>query len=218
MKTSYILLLVSLLLLLSGCFDTEDIPVYEDVEGVVLLNGEPVANADIHIRNHFNPGGFSFPQDPLEDYSFIFNTPTDGQYIASLFRHGADTVYATFFDARLEFGQNEIQIPDTLLTNGIVGYQVSSPVTRLAADLFLVNKPDSTLPESLPFAKTGLNGQFLLNAAYLALGRSFRTGSGSGFEVNDSLQIIIVRDEQIIRKEEVYIAPDQSNFFEINLD
>lgn len=218
MKVINLLLLSGFLLLLNGCFDNEELPIYENPEGVVLLNGEPVANAEIHFRNHFNPGGFSIGEDPRLNFSFTLNIPSDGHYTGSVFRHGADTVFATFLNRNLEAGQNEIVIPDSLLSNGIIGYEIRSTVTQISTNLFLMHKPDSTLPGTIPLTKTNINGEFTLNSRYLALGQSFNTSSGGGFDITDSLKIIVIQGQNILKIQDVRIAPDQSNFLEITLD
>lgn len=208
------LLLVTLSLILTGCFVNNDsTPVYREAEGVVLENGEGVANADIHIRNNFNPGGFS--QEPAAPkYMIDFSVRVKALYTLSLFRHGSDSVYNTFFEDTLAAGEHQIQVPDSLLTNGILGYVVRSNQDLVTTRLFLVNKPDSLLPGSLPFTTTNANGEFTLNPDYLALGRSFSSPMGS-FEVTDSLQIYVVQDSTIKAKRGVKYIPNQDNFFEI---
>ncbi|WP_421773350.1 hypothetical protein [Gracilimonas sp.] len=208
------LLLVIFSLSLSGCFFNNDsTPVYREAEGVVLENGEGVANADIHIRNKFDPGGFS--QEPAAtSYTINFSVQIEALYTLSLFRIGSDSVYNTFFEDTLAAGEHSILVPDSLLTNGILGYEVRSNFDMLTSSLFLVNKPDSSLPGSFPLTKTNANGEFTLDPEQLALGRSFTSVSG-GFEVKDSLKIYVVRDSTIQAIKPVKFKPDKDNFFEI---
>lgn len=219
MKITQFLFLAVLLLGVSGCFPDDDVPVYENVEGVVLnSDGDPVVDVAMHIRNHFNPGGFRVDETSTAPITISFNVPNEDVYIASVFRHGSDTTIATFFEDTLSAGQHSITIPDSLLSNGVYGYEVRTSISQLGANLFLVNKPDSLLPKTLPFTGTSFSGRFSLNANHLALGRSFNTQGGGGFDITDSLQILIEMNDEIIHTEEVRVMPDQSNFFEITLD
>ncbi len=208
------LFLVILSLILSGCFFNNDsTPVYREAEGVVLENGEGVTNASIHIRNNFDPGGFS-QQPAAPNYMINFSIEVEAFYSLSLFRHGSDSTYNTFFEDTLAAGEHAIQVPDSLLTNGILGYEVRSNQDLLTTSLFLVNKPDSALPGSVPFTRTNTSGEFTLNPEYLALGKSFTSQTGS-FEITDSLKIYVVQDSTIQTIKAVKYKPNQDNFFEI---
>lgn len=219
MKTTQLLFLAALLFTMNGCFPDDDVPIYENVDGVVLNSaGDPVVDVAIHIRNHFNPGGFIVDENADEPITISFNVQNEDIYIASIFHYGADTTFATFFEDTLSAGQQTITIPDSLLTNGVYGYEVRTSIAQLGANLFLVNKPDSLLPGTRPFTGTSFSGRFSLNANHLALGRSFNTSGGGRFDVTDSLQIMVEMNDEIVHKEEVRVKPDQSNFFEITLD
>lgn len=219
MKITQVFFLAAILFALNGCFPDDDIASYKDVEGVVLnSDGDRVMDAGIHIRNHFNPGGFRIDENSGEPMTISFNAPSEDVYIATLFHHGADTTFATFFEDTLSAGQQTLIIPDSLLTNGVFGYEIRTSISQLGANLFLINKPDSLLPGTRPFTGTSFSGEFTLNASHLALGRSFNTTGGGGFDITDSLQILIEMDEQIVHIEEVRVKPDKSNFFEITID
>ena len=217
MKHTLLLLITGISFLFTGCFFNNDsTPVYRESEGIVLENGEGVANADIHIRNNFDPGGFT--QEPAaQNYIINFSVQTEALYSLSLFRNGSNSVYDTFFEDTLAAGEHSITVPDSLLTNGILGYEVRSNQDLLTSSLFLVNKPDSLLPGSLPFTTTNSSGEFILNPEQLALGESFTSQTG-GFDITDSLKIYIVQDSSIQAIRAVEIEPNQDNFFEIFLD
>lgn len=217
MKLPFSLLIISISLFLTGCFfNNNSTPTYKEAEGVVLENGNGVANAEIHIRNSFDPGGFT-QQPAAQNYIINFGIQVEAVYSVSLFRHGSDSVYNTFFEDTLASGEHSITVPDSLLTNGILGYEIRSNQDLLTSSLFLVNKPDSLLPGSYPFTTTNSLGEFSLNAEYLALGESFTSQTG-GFDITDSLKIYIVQDSTIQAERAVKIKPNQDNFFEIILD
>jgi len=217
---SYLVLLVTSILFLTGCFGPEEeIPVYFNVHGaVVTTDGEPVVGKKVHIRNHFRDLGFIEDESYEEDYSLRFNAELQTLYTANLFRYGARNPLLTFFEDTLDVGQQELTVADSLLTNGIYGYEVLTPINLVASGLFLVNKPDSLLPNTFPFTTTQANGEYTLNAAYLALGRPFNSSAGGGFELTDSLQIIISDNEKILKKKYVKVLPEQANYFEIVVD
>ncbi|HET8866634.1 MAG TPA: hypothetical protein VFM80_13145 [Gracilimonas sp.] len=216
MKFSQIIILSAVLL--TGCFKSEEQPVYSNVEGVVLLNGDGVSGANVHIRSNFDPGGFITENFNENGISIEFNVQLEDLYTASLYRYGTDEILFTFFEDSLSVGVETIQISDSLLTNGLYFYQISRPSTAVAADMFIVNKPDSLLPETVPLTSTNGVGEFTLLNDYLALGRDFFTTAGGGFSITDSLQIIITNNEEILTIERVRVKPGQSNFFEITLD
>lgn len=216
MKFSYIIILSAVLL--SGCLKSETEPVYEDVEGVVLSNGNPLTNVEVHIRNHFNPGGFISGQSDTNGVNITIQLATKDLITGHLYKNGGEEPIATFIEDTLAAGERTINIPDSLLTNGILAYDIRSSSSLLAASLFVVNKPDSTLPGRLPFTKTDTNGEFILDVDAISVGQSFRFANGGGFEVTDSLQLIITEGENILAKESVRVLPNQSNFFEITLD
>lgn len=216
MKFSYIIILSAVLL--SGCLNSETEPVYEDVEGVVLSNGNPLTNVDVHIRNHFNPGGFISGDSDTNGVDITIQLGTRDLITGHLYKNGGEEPIATFIEDTLEAGERTINIPDSLLANGILAYDIRSSSSQLATSLFVINKPDSTLPGRLPFAKTDANGEFNLDVDAISVGQSFRFANGGGFEVTDSLQLIITEGENILAKESVRVLPNQSNFFEITLD
>lgn len=217
MKLTHVFALIGLLFL-TGCFKNSTPDVYEDVEGVVLAsNGDPVNKAHIHIRNNFKPGGFNINESQAQ-IAISFNAPYESIYEGLLFHHGAQKPLLTFFRDTLQSGEHSVEIPDSLLSNGMYGYQIRSERASLYSSLFMVNKPDSLLPKSLPFALTNSQGKFTLHALHLALNRAFNSKSGGRFAITDSLQIIITDTSRVIKKQAVYVRPNQSNFFEITLD
>ncbi|MAL18638.1 MAG: hypothetical protein CL670_13140 [Balneola sp.] len=218
MKLTPLVFLSTILFFLSGCLSNADGPkIYRDATGVVLTSGgDPVADADIHIRNHFNPGGF-LPELIGDTVRVNFSAPTRTLYRASIYRHDANSLLATFFEDTLESGDQELIIPDSLLSNGILGFQVSTSARVLGGSLFVVNKPDSLLVGTLPFTETSAEGEFRLNSSYLAIGSSFNASSGS-FKITDSLQIMVVQDSVITSKRAVKLKANEQNFFEITVD
>jgi|TARA_R100000963_G_C4642729_1_gene106413 hypothetical protein len=218
LKLTPLVFLSTILFFLSGCLSNADGPkIYRDATGVVLTSGgDPVADADIHIRNHFNPGGF-LPELIGDTVRVNFSAPTRTLYRASIYRHDANSLLATFFEDTLESGDQELIIPDSLLSNGILGFQVSTSARVLGGSLFVVNKPDSLLVGTLPFTETSAEGEFRLNSSYLAIGSSFNASSGS-FKITDSLQIMVVQDSVITSKRAVKLKANEQNFFEITVD
>lgn len=216
MNKSLFVAFISVFLFLTGCFKDNQLPNYETVEGVVLSGGQPVPGAQIHIRNHFDPGGFLV--DTLNTVEIPFNGPSETRYVASIFHHGAETIRNTFFDDTLSSGPHTLIIPDSLLTNGVFGYEVKTEFANLTANLFLITKPDTLLPGVLAFTEADPSGNFELNPDYLALGRVFNSTGGGRFQVTDSLQIIVTDSTQVLKVQTVQVKPDQANFFEINLD
>lgn len=216
MRKSHLLAFITVLVLFTGCFRDNDPPSYQAVEGVVLSGGQPVPGAQIHILNYFDPGGFV--ADTLNVVDIRFEAPNRTLYTGNMFHHAATTVRNTFLEDTLAAGPQTITIPDSLLTNGIFGYEVRTPISILTSSLFLITKPDSLLPGVTPFTVTGAGGNFELNSDYLALGRVFNTPNGASFQVGDSLQIIVTDDEQVLSVDKVQVKPNQANFFEINLD
>jgi|AntRauTorckE6833_2_1112554.scaffolds.fasta_scaffold03194_2 hypothetical protein len=217
---SYLVLLASSLLLFAGCFGPEEeIPNYQNVHGaVVTSSGEPLLDVNVHVRNHFGNVGFIENEPYQENYALQFISNTRDLYTANLFRYGMSDPLITFFEDTLSVGDQRLEVADSLLTNGIYGYEVLNSVNLATSGLFLVNKPDNLLPNTLAFTNTRANGEFTLNSAYLALGRPFDTSNGGGFEITDSLIIIITDNEKILKKEYVHVLPEQSNFFEIVVD
>lgn len=204
--------------LLNGCFDSNQPDVYENVNGTVTLNGEPISGAKIYIRNNFDPGGYNLPFAEREEFTFEFNIPEQDTYIGVLFRHGADTAFTKFFDGELNAGVNSLTIPDEDLSNGVISYLIGNQDYRVSSGLFVVNRPDSILLRTIPFTETDSSGNFSLNSLYLAFGQTFQTGAGGRFTVTDSLQIIIANKQEILSKDQVKVQPNQSNYFEIDLD
>lgn len=218
MKYTHFLSVLILVLVLQGCFESAEPDVYENVTGAVTLNNEPLSGADIYIRNHFNPGGYDLKIATLDEYTFEFTVPEQDVYTASVFRHGADSILTDFFEGELNTGIHSLTIPEEHLTNGVIGYLIRNDSYQIASNLFVVNRPDSVLLQTIPFSQTNSSGYFSLNSLYLAFGQTFNTGLGGRFTVNDTLQVIIANDENILHKEEVRIQPNQPNYLEINID
>ncbi len=219
MKFTQLLVLAGILFVANGCFPDNELPNYSEIEGVVLdANGDPIPEANIHIRNHFNPGGFRINENAGTAVTVSFDVNTEDVYTAVLFHHGADSAFAQFFEDTLQTGRHTLTIPDSLLTNGVFGYEVRSDLASLGANLFLINKPDSLLVGTRPFTQTYFRGEFTLNPDYLALGRTFNVAGSGRFDITDSLQIMVEMDGEIAHTEEVRVKPDRSNFFEITVD
>ena len=217
MKFYFFALLSIIIVISAGCLETNNPKFYQDVTGVVLdATGEPVPNADIHIRNHFNTDGF--PSRVIGDSVLInFTAPSRNLYRASIYRYEARSFLNTFFEDSLDEGEQELMIPDSLLSNGLFGFQVSTPSGALGGSLFVVNKPDTALINTLPFTQTNSEGNFRLTNRFLAIGNSFNASFGE-FEITDSLQIIVVQDSLIKAKEAVKLKPNSENFYEITID
>jgi hypothetical protein len=214
LKLTHISALIGLLFI-SGCFKTDAPDVYEDVEGVVLsANGDPVNKAHIHIRNHYKPGGFRV-NETQATVKVNFNAPYESIYEGLLYHHGAQKPMLTFFRDTLQSGEHSIVIPDSLLSNGVYAYDVRSERASLYSSLFLINKPDSLLPATLPFAVTDAQGKFTLDPIYLAVNRAFNSGIGGRFVITDSLQIIVTDNSQVLKKRTVRVKPNQSNFLRL---
>lgn len=218
MKSLKLLLVIFTGLILQGCFESQEPYVYENVTGTVTYQNEPLADADIYIRNHFDPGGYDYDLATREDFSFEVNVPESGSFTGSLFRFGADTVFTDFFNGELSNGVHTLTIPDEHLSNGLIGYLVRNEMYQIASNLFVVNRPDSVLLRTIPFSQTNSSGYFSLSALNLAFGQSFDTGLGERFSVNDTLQIIVATDEEILAKREVVVDVNQPNYFEIDID
>lgn len=218
MNLRHLFLFSSLLVLLTGCFKDDAPTTYQDVEGVVLSNGQEVANAQIHIRNHFNPGGFITGTEQSNGFPVQFTASVPGLYTGVLFRYASEEILATFYEDTLESGQHTLIIPDSLLSNGVFGYEVKTNIGTPIINLFIVAKPDTSLPGLLPFTTTNASGEFTLDAGQAALGQTFGYSTGTGLEVNDSLQIIVTDQENVLKKVSVEVKPEQANFFEITLD
>lgn len=212
----FLLVVASILAILTGCNNNEPIPVYEDVRGIVLSDGEPVPNARIYIRSHFVPGGFI--ADTLDSVSISFNAVVNTIYTGSIYHYGSDSVKNVFFDDSLETGPQTLFIPDSLLTNGIFSYNIRNEFSDIVESLFLINKPNESLPDAVPFTFADTEGNFTLDSDFLALDRIFSTTGGGSFEITDSLQIIVADTTQVLSIDTVRVEPNQANFFEITLN
>lgn len=217
MKIKQLVLVVSSVLIITGCFDDTTPPVYEDVQGVVLSGGNPLTNVDVHIRNHFDPGGYISGENDRDGINITIQVGTRDLITGRLYKNRGSDPIATFIEDTLGAGEQTINIPDSLLVNGILAYEIRNSTGQLAS-LFVVNKADSLLPGRLPFTQTGTNGEFILDVEAISVGQSFTTASGGGFEVTDSLQLIITEGDNILAKQKVRVLPDQSNYFEISID
>ncbi|MEX2478436.1 MAG: hypothetical protein WD357_08360 [Gracilimonas sp.] len=217
MRVKQLLIVVGSVLILNGCFDDNSPPVYEDIEGVVLSGGEPLTDASVHIRNHFDPGGF-IQTDGENTVSVSFSLQLRDLVTGNLYKNGGGEPFAVFFEDSLNSGNHEVEIPDSLLMNGILAYEIRNSSSQIATSLFVVNKPDSMLLDMIPFTTTNADGAFFMNKDALSLGQSFSTANGGGFDVTDSLQILITEGDEVIKTEKVRVKPDQSNYFEITID
>lgn len=216
MKKIKLAVLLILVIGLSACLKDYSIPPYENIEGVVLLNEEPVEDAKIHIRHIFDPGGV-FIND-LEQITLDIQIQSSGEYVGNLFRYGENEPFVTFFEGRLPAGINTFPLPDSVLSNGIIGYEVSGNYGPASAGLLTVSRPDSSIPAMIPFTKTDESGSFILESVNLPFRESFSRTSGRNLEITDSLDIIITNNEEILKIERVKVEPEQANFFEIKLD
>jgi hypothetical protein len=218
LKSLKLLLIVVSGLFLQGCFESQEPDIYENVTGTVTYQNEPLAGADIYIRNNFDPGGYDYELATREEYTIEINVPESDSYTGSLSRFGADTVFTDFFNGELTSGVKSLTIPEEHLSNGVIGYLVRNEAYQIASNLFLVNRPDSVLLQTIPFSKTNNQGYFSLNSLNLAFGQSFNTGLGGVFSVTDTLQIIIATEQEILTKKEVIVERNQPNYFEIDID
>ena len=212
-----LLIFISIVFILSGCFPDQKDKSYEDVEGVVLLDENPVPNAEIHFRNHYKSTGF-IQNNFNENYTFSFNALVDGIYTVSLYRFGSEDPLEIILRDTLSAGRKEFTVPDSLLTNGLYAFEVASPSDQTAGSLFLVNKPDSLLTGTQAVTLTNAEGEFTLKSSHLFLGNSLRTNFAGLLQVTDSLQIYAVLNDTIEAKKSVRVKPNQDNFFEIILD
>lgn len=218
MNSSKLLLIIITSLVLQGCFESQEPDVYENVTGTVTYQNEPLAEADIYIRNHFDPGGYDLELATRNEYRFEINVPESGTFTGSLYRFGADTVFTDFFNRELSTGVHSLTIPNEHLSNGVIGYLVRNELYQIASNLFVVNRPDSVLLRTIPFTQTNSSGYFSLSSLYLAFGQTFDTGLGGRFSVNDTLQIIVATEQEILTKREIIVERNQPNYFEIDIE
>ncbi|MEX0719820.1 MAG: hypothetical protein WD059_04070 [Balneolaceae bacterium] len=207
------------LLFATSCINSPDEPeVYADVNGMVTENGTSVSNAHIHIKSHFEPGGFV--EGELLDIEINLEVSTPGLYSLDLFRLGSTEVFATAFSDSLTAGSQVITIPDSLLTNGVYLYQVITPTNQSFENNFLINKPDSALTQTEPYTTTNNEGEFHIDIDYLAIESELTRDNGAEqISITDSLQIIIVRDENIVAREFLQVQTNEDdNFVEISID
>lgn len=216
MKKTQLVALLFLMIGLSACLKDYSTPNYEDIEGVVLLNDEPVKGANIHIRHKFDPGGYLI--NNVEEMSLNIQVQSSGEYLGNFFRYGSNEPFITFFEGQLSAGTNKISIPDSLLSNGIIGYEITGNLGPVSASLLTVSRPDNLIPTMIPYTKTDNSGSFMLEAVDLPFGESFNRSNGSNLEVTDSLEVIVTNDEQILKIQKVKIEPEQANFIEIILN
>lgn len=215
----YITLLLALSFMLSACYKEEEgdsLTLYADIQGVVSQNDLPVQGAEIHIKNQFSPGGFEKGNSIGIGITIPVNANITGNYELNLYRFGTEEVFLTLLDEELEPGTHNILAPDSMLTNGTYIFVLEMPFNQTYQSSFLINKPDSTLPGTLPLATTNANGAFDLEADFLAIGQSFRNGNYL-FDITDSLQIIVVLGDSIITREYIKVGKS-SNFVDINID
>lgn len=180
---------------------------------MVLEGEEPVSGIDIHIRSNMKPGGFM--QGEHRDVEIELNVSTSGVYLVDVYRLGSDQLVASVSDT-LESGTQTLTIPDTLLTNGVYVYTLTTPLDEVGESNFLINKPDSALIYSDPLTTSNSAGEFEIDADYLAIDALFTRGEEQ-FEITDSLQVIAVRDSTIAGKGFIQVG-EGDNFVEISID
>lgn len=190
---------------------------YADIQGVVNSGNMPVEGAEIHIKNHFDPGGFRIGEDLGEGVTIGFTAVTHGNYSIDLYRLGSEEPFAKIMEDSLATGEYSYLVPDTLVTNGIYIYTISSPLSQPAQSNFLINKPDSALAATRPIMTTGPDGTFMIDADYLAIDQTFFRGANERFSITDSLQIIVVKDGEIVGRNYLEVS-EEVNFVEINLN
>lgn len=211
----YLILLFAAILLFTGCLNNSDDPVfYNNVEGTVLSGGEPLPDAHIHIRNHFEPGGFMVSEED-DEVTIDFNVPQRALFSGDLYRFGSDSSFASFLDDTLEAVEQSILIPDSLLSNGIFEYIIQNDLGQGFSGLLSINKPDSLIIDAAPYTVTNSAGEFTLRAFNMAFGRQFSSAESGSFEITDSLEIIVVTGDSIFTKQRVKVQPNEDNFFEI---
>ncbi|MEX0609388.1 MAG: hypothetical protein WD016_13785 [Balneolaceae bacterium] len=216
---SYFLSLLALCsFFLTTCINAPDPPQdYANVEGLVTENGSPVVDAEIHIKSHFEPGGFV--EGEVDEVEIGFTATASGVYALELYRLGSLQPFVTVFEDTLETGEQLLPIPDSLLSNGVYVYQIVTPLDQTAENNFLINKPDSALASTQPLTRTNSEGEFEISADYLAIESLFSRGQNEQFEITDSLQIIVVRDEEIVAKEFLQVGVEgEGTFVEITID
>lgn len=219
MKINKYLILLFCVITLVSCYkeDEDDLKVYADIAGVVDNGATPVEGAEIHIRSHFSPGGFTEGESIGQGIPLRFNAANPGTYQINLFRLGVDEVLVELLNDSLSVGEHTVLIPDSILTNGVYIYRIVTPFNQTAQSNFLINKPDSALTATLPLTTTNSNGEFEITAEYLAIDETFFRGQDDRFTITDSLQIIVVMNEEIIARKNLTVG-EEVNFVEINLD
>lgn len=204
------------IILLSSCYKEDEEKVYADVEGVVLSNSAPVEGAEIHIKSFFQPGGFTQGEVTNNGIQIEFNAFTHGKYRIDLFRLGGEEPFATIMEDSLSEGVYSYNVADSLLTNGVYIYRIFTPLSQPAQSNFLINRPDSTLHTVLPLTVTDSEGSFHVDADYLAIDETFYRGNEQ-FRIGDSLQVIVVMDDEIVARERIQVKEIVS-FVEINVE
>lgn len=211
-------LFIACLLIFTSCFKEEDeSKIYADVSGVVNSGNAPVNGAEIHIKSYLDPGGFAAGDTLGTGVPISLTISNPGVYTLELYRLGASEPIARVFEDTLGLGNQEILIPDSLLSNGVYIYNVINPLDMVSQSNFLVNRPDSSLPNVLPYAYTNSTGEFEIDADYLAIDTRFRRSDDETFVIKDSLQIIVVQNDEIAGRGYLKVK-EESNFIEINLD
>lgn len=216
LKIFFVVLIASITL--AGCLKNEEPVRYEtDVEGVAMLNNQPLANADIHIDHFYVPGGFPEQEDAVDKYTIDFNLERTMELTGYIARSGAGSLLATIFDRRFETGEYSVAIPDSLLSNGIYIYEVRGPFIQNIRRALFVQKSDSALIHARPLTTTDDNGRFIIEHEILNIG-SLLSFSNGEVEIGDSLRIMAVADSQMVIKQAVKIEPNTENFLEIGVD
>ncbi|WP_142453902.1 hypothetical protein [Gracilimonas mengyeensis] len=198
---------------MTSCLNTDTPDSYRVVEGVVLHNGAPVTDAGVHIRNHFDPGGFVDGENNAVKIQFETSIPE--YFIGELYRYQTSEPFATFFSDSLTVGEYTLTVPDSLLSNGIFAYTIRTERSQGVSSLVVINKPDSLLPGTRPFTNTTAEGEFALSPIPIGFGDSFQSEQRGSFEITDSLEFIITAGDSIFATQKVEVKPNTDNFFEI---
>jgi|AntRauTorcE11897_2_1112592.scaffolds.fasta_scaffold00532_11 hypothetical protein len=216
LKLSFILIALSFSL--AACMKNDEPVRYDtDVEGVVMYNNEPLANADIHFDHYYVPGGFPKQEDAVDSYTVDFNLERTMELTGYITRFGRGSLLATLFDRRFETGEYNFAIPDSLLSNGIYIYEIRGAFIQNINRVLFVQKSDSALIHARPITTTDQNGRFTLNHEWLGLGSTLSFSNGE-IEIDDSLRVMVVADSQMVIKQAVKIKPNTENFLEIGID
>ncbi|MTI88843.1 MAG: hypothetical protein FH748_12830 [Balneolaceae bacterium] len=212
MKTFLIALFLLTTLTITSC-DEEDPPAKAQLRGVVnTADGQPVADAAIHIRNYLVPGGFTEPPSSGST-GFEFTVTEEGHFLIELYRYGSNRPLTTLVDEILQTGNHRITIADSLLTNGTYRYTITG-TSQQSERYFLVNKPDSALLHTIPFERTNQDGEFTISIRNLALGEIFYDGKNS-ILIGDSLKILVQQGDTFTAMDSLKLSRQEDTFIEL---